>query len=92
MESKKIIAFSLALGIILTLSSLIRYELQDFPDLVVFKHGFPLLWLHHQTISIAGPVDFWSVQWSSLVIDLVFWWIISIILVYIWNKYKTKRL
>lgn len=92
MEIKRIIVFSLILGIVLTLVSLVHYISQDVPDLVVFKHGFPFLWLFHQTVSIAGSVDFWSVQWSSLVIDLVFWWIISIILVYIWNEYKTKRL
>ena len=92
MESKRIIVFSLVLGIVLTLGSLVHYISQVTPDLVEFKHGFPLLWLFHQTQSIAGSVDFWSVQWSSLVIDLVFWCIISTMLVYVWNNYKTKRL
>jgi hypothetical protein len=88
MKNSKIILYSLVFGILLTLVSIIRNELQSIPDLVVNKFGFPLPWLLHQTVSIAGSVDMWSIQVSNLMIDYIFWLIISIIFVFVWNKYK----
>jgi len=91
MKIRKIVVFSLVLGTMLTMASVIRYEREAVPDLDMIRYGFPFHWLFHQTASIAGSVDIWSVQWSILVIDFVFWYIISTTIVFVWNKYKTKR-
>lgn len=45
----------------------------NWPDNVHVRHGFPLTWGIHTLITIAGPVDIWRVNISSLVIDLAFW-------------------
>ena len=88
MKISKIILFSLVFGILLTLASIIHNELRSVPDLVIVKFGFPLPWLLHQTVSIAGSVDIWSVQVLNLMIDYVFWLIISATTGFVWNKYK----
>jgi hypothetical protein len=88
MKNSKIILFSLVIGILLTFTSIIRNELQSVPDLVIINLGFPLPWLLHQTVSIAGSVDIWSVQVLNLMIDFVFWLMISATIVFVWNKYK----
>ncbi len=45
----------------------------NFPDNVHTDYGFPLDWGTHTTNTIAGPVNRWSVDITSLSIDLVFW-------------------
>ena len=90
MNINKIILYSLVFGILFTLVSIIRNDLQSIPDLVIISFGFPLPWLSHQTVSIAGSVNIWSVQESNLIIDYVFWLIISAIIVFAWNKYKAS--
>ena len=90
MINNKIILYSLVFGILLTLVPIIRNDLQSIPDLVILNFGFPLSWLLHQTVSIAGSVDIWSVQVLNLMIDYVFWLIIFATIVFVWNKYKTS--
>jgi hypothetical protein len=90
MKNNKIFLYSLVFGILLTLASIIRSDLQSIPDLVIIHFGFPLPWLLHQTVSIAGSVDIWSVQALNLMIDYIFWLIISATIVFVWNKYKTS--
>ena len=68
--------------------STIRFETESVPDLVVTRHGFPFSWLHHQTVSVAGAVDAWSVQWLFLVVDFIFWYVISATIVYVVNRYR----
>ena len=63
---------SLILGIVFTVASLARYELVDVPDLTVTRFGFPLVWLSHQTMSIAGPTDVWSFEKTNLILDFAF--------------------
>jgi len=92
MKMIKVIIFSLVLGFLLTATSLVYSKYVLFPDLEQTIYGFPLLWLFHQTNSIAGPVDKWYVQWSSLIIDFIFWLIISYIIIFVWNKYKLKKM
>ena len=89
---KKIVFFSLVLGIIFTIASLVRYERVDVPDLTLTRYGFPLIWLSHQTMSIAGPTNVWSFEWANLILDFAFWYLISIILIYVWRKFKVNRL
>jgi hypothetical protein len=88
MKLSNILLFSVVFGILLTLASIIRSELQSVPDLVVVRFGFPFPWLLHQTVSIAGSVDFWSVHVLNVMIDYVFWLIISATIVFVWNKYR----
>ena len=47
-------------------------------------------WGVHQLVTIAGPVDIWSVSLMNLVIDLVFWLaIIQISTILIARAYST---
>jgi hypothetical protein len=45
----------------------------SMPDNVYTRHGLPFTWGWHQTVTIAGPVDTWTVRLNALVGDLVFW-------------------
>lgn len=56
------------------------------PDAVSKSYGFPLTWGIHQLVTIAGPVDIWSVNIANLVIDLASWLIILEILVVIFER------
>lgn len=89
MKRGKTLFFSSVMGVILTLASTVRLETESIPDLAVTKYGFPFYWVHHQTVSIAGSVDVWLFQWLSLVIDIVFWFIISGAIVFALEKYRT---
>ncbi len=88
MKIGKVILFSLLLGIVLTLVSTIRYEIYSVPDAEEVRYGLPFFWLHHQTSSIAGAVDIWSVQWLNFTIDFVFWFIISVLIIFVLNRYR----
>jgi len=45
----------------------------SMPDNVYTRHGLPFTWGRHQTVTIVGPVDVWTVRLNALVGDLVFW-------------------
>ena len=60
------------------IASLASYECVDVPDLTVTRYGFPLVWLSHQNMSIAGPTDVWSFERTNLILDL--WYLISTVL------------
>jgi hypothetical protein len=51
-------------------------RLVSFPDAESRIYGLPFNWGTHQLVSIAGPVDIWSVNISNLVLDLAFWFVI----------------
>lgn len=51
-------------------------RLFSVPDAVSRLYGLPLKWGVHQLGSIAGPVDIWSVNVTSLVFDLTFWMLV----------------
>ena len=88
MKLVKFLLFSLLLGIILTLVSTIRVEILSIPDTEEVRYGLPFFWLFHQTVSIAGPIDIWSVEWLNFALNFIFWIIISAIIVFMANKYK----
>jgi hypothetical protein len=48
-------------------------RLFSVPDAVSKIFGLPLNWGVHQLVTIAGPVDIWSVNVTYLVLDLIFW-------------------
>ncbi|MCW4040208.1 MAG: hypothetical protein NWE83_05605 [Candidatus Bathyarchaeota archaeon] len=88
MKIEKTILCSLLLGIVLTFVLTLRFETEIIPDSTVTRHGHPFFWLHHQTSSIAGAVNIWSVQWAFLVIDFALWFIISAVIVYVVDRYR----
>jgi hypothetical protein len=45
----------------------------SMPDNVHTVYGFPLAWGSHTTDSFIGPVDKWTVDIASLVLDLAAW-------------------
>ena len=88
MKIEKSNLFSLLLGIVLTFVSTVRFETEVIPDSTVTRHGLPFFWLNHQTSSIAGAVDIWSVQWLDLAINFALWFIISAVAVFVLYRYK----
>ena len=55
-------------------------RLFSVPDAVSRLYGLPLNWGVHQLVTIAGPVDIWSVNVTYLVFDLAFWILILLII------------
>lgn len=56
------------------------------PDAVSISYGFPFNWGVHQLMTIAGPVDIWSVNIGLLVVDLGLWLLLILILPIIADK------
>lgn len=50
----------------------------SMPDNVYTRHGLPFTWGKHQQVTIAGPVDTWSVELKALLGDLVIWSAVTI--------------
>lgn len=61
-------------------------RLLSVPDAVSRSYGLPLNWGVHQLVTIAGPVDIWSVNITFLVYDLIFWLLIVLILPRIFKR------
>ncbi len=61
------------------------------PDAVSISYGFPFNWGVHQLVTIAGPVDVWSVNISYLVIDLGLWLLLILVLPIIADKFLRAR-
>ena len=51
-------------------------RLFSVPDATSRLYGLPLRWGVHQLVTIAGPVDVWSVNVTYLVFDLTFWMLV----------------
>jgi hypothetical protein len=52
----------------------------DWPDFVHIDYGFPLAWATHTTVTIAGPVDKWTVRLGFLALDIAFLVLVSSLL------------
>jgi hypothetical protein len=89
MKAKHIILYSLLLGLALTVASTMRFETDSVPDLVMTRYGFPFSWLHHQTVSIAGAVEVWTIHWFFLGGDVIAWFVMSAIIVSVVTRYRT---
>ena len=48
-------------------------------DNVMELYGFPFVWGSHQTVSLAGPMDDWSLNIWNLWADLGFWVLVLIV-------------
>ena len=64
---------------ILAIIAITYGRLVSFPDAVHRLYGLPFNWGTHQLVSIAGPVDIWSINITNLVINLGFWMLILIV-------------
>jgi hypothetical protein len=58
-------------------------------DFYTVAKGFPLPFV---VINMAGrtPVDF-SIFYPGLVTDLILWYLVSCLIIFIWNKFKKKK-
>lgn len=73
MKKKRITQLIVA---IISIGALAAGRPMSVPDARANLHGLPLTWGVHQLVTIAGPVDTWSVNLVNLVIDLAIWFII----------------
>ena len=65
---------------ILAIIAITYGRLVNFPDAVHRIYGLPLNWGTHQLVSIAGPVDIWSINLTNLTFDLAFWMLIILVI------------
>lgn len=73
---------------LLLVSVLYGYKV-TYPDNVHLSYGFPMRWGTHQLITIAGPVDKWTINLMSLFIDLIIWLAVIVVvpeLVKMWRS------
>ncbi|MCS7117807.1 MAG: hypothetical protein NZ957_03375 [Thaumarchaeota archaeon] len=57
-----------------------RGILHEWPDFVHTTYGFPLTWGVHVTETFTGPANFWMVDTSALLFDLLFWEVVAVAL------------
>jgi len=84
------LARAVALSSAFLMLSLLRAEYFGWPDFEHWSYGFPFLWLTHQTSSIAGPVDKWTVDLLSLGLNMVVWLVASTAIAYAWAGRPAK--
>ncbi len=77
----------LALLVIIALLSMLWGWTYSVPDLVRVNYGLPLNWGVNTLNTIAGPVNNWSIDTTSLAIDLVVWFALIIAL----DRYITMK-
>ncbi len=70
----------LALLVVIALLSMLWGWTYSVPDLVRVSYGLPLNWGVNTLDTIAGPVNNWNIDTTSLAIDLVFWFALIIAL------------
>ncbi len=95
MKKRFLIMFFLLVWAILTIIAVswgIRY---DWPDNVHIDYGLPLVWATHTTSTIVGAVNIWTVDISSLIMDLSLWLSIMLIkasiMFYILTNYANEK-
>lgn len=69
--------------IIVALLAMVWGSAYSVPDLVRVSYGLPLNWGINTLITIAGPVDNWSINLAFLAVDIVFWFIVLLIIQYL---------
>ncbi|MFH0848853.1 MAG: hypothetical protein V1857_05075 [archaeon] len=68
---------SLILGLALTLCSTLYGNEINWPDFYHINYGAPFSWMTRILVTIAGPVDQFRIDFPMLVLDIVFWSVIS---------------
>ena len=76
---------------ILTVCSLLYSKEVLWPDFYHINYGLPLPWLTRTLNTIAGPVDYFRVDPSMLVFDLIFWFAATSATLWSWSEIKTRR-
>lgn len=82
---------ALILASLLTLLGLVRSEYFPWPDFVHMKHGFPMFWLIHQTSAISGSVDYWLFDYWGFAVDMVFWFCIALLSLWVLRRIRYKH-
>ena len=77
MDRKLIIGYTVAVSIMMIVC-MVYGVTASMPDNVYTRHGLPFTWGRHQTVTIAGPVDTWTVELNALLGDLIFWSAVTI--------------
>ncbi len=72
MDRKLFIGYTVAAMIAMIVFTVYGFT-ESMPDNVFTRHGLPFTWGRHQTVTIAGPVDTWTVRLNALLGDLIFW-------------------
>jgi hypothetical protein len=72
MDRKLVIGYTVAVSVAMIVFMVYGFTV-SMPDNVYTRHGLPFTWGKHQQVTIAGPVDTWSVELKALLGDLVFW-------------------
>jgi len=57
------------------------------PDNLQRLHGLPLTWGVRQIATIAGPVDFWTICITFLMIDLFFWFLLVLVAPLLYERF-----
>lgn len=85
----------LFLWTILTILAVTWGTRYDWPDNVHIDYGFPLVWSTQTLSTIIGPVNLWTVDIPSLMMDLSLMLgimlIISLITLYFFNKKSSNE-
>jgi len=94
MGRRRFLSLSIIIAFTLTFSSLLYAKRFPWTDYEHIKYGFPLFWLVRVLSTIAGPVDLYIVNYSYFIIDLVFWFIVALAVMWLLRRsvsVKTKQ-
>ena len=89
MRKKLLILIFLIVWIFVTSLALLFGFTYNWPDNIHVDYGLPITWGTNTLSTFAGPVDQWSINTISLLVDLMFWLGIMIVAVAI-LLYKLK--
>jgi hypothetical protein len=70
----------LATLVVIALLAMLWGSVYSVPDLTRVSYGIPLNWGVNTINTIAGPVNNWSIDTTSMAIDLVVWFALIIAL------------
>jgi len=62
----------------------------DWPDFIHVDYGLPITWATNTLSTFAGPANFWDVNFSNLLLDLLFWLLIMVAAIAV-MQYKLKE-
>ena len=95
MDSRKFLFLSITIAFALTFSSLLYAKRFPWPDYEHIKYGFPLFWLIRVLSTIAGPTNFYIVNYGFFMGDLVFWFMVTLAVMWLlrqrMSNVKTKQ-
>ena len=88
MKEKHNLLFWSILGslIIIGISAIHKVNL-TLPGVQKFGYGFPFSWLKQSTVVYPNAPTVWSIQWLELIANIVIWWLILAIVLYILKRW-----